>query len=559
MAVPSDDPRRERWIIGGWTLVGAILRGWNPARIGLEHFDEGVYAVAALWVQNPPRGQPFIDPDAALYAPPGLVTLIAAAYTLLGASDRAAIFVSWLAGTLVIPVGGWIGRRWFGTGAGAAAAALIALSGPHVAFSRMALTDATFLLTWLIAVAAGQAFLAWPGFGSTLVMGIAVGAAQLVKYNGWLAGVVVASACLVGVITRAPGGRRMSLRALAWGPVGALVAALVYLPWFRFVDRHIGYGSLLEHHRSYIDGWTAWPRNWLIQVAEMNALAGPMIGPIGWGSLAYLGASIGLLAARRGPPLSNRAKLRLLVGSCLLGLIPELAWWIGLAILPALLRSGRPGDRMLAGWWLVLSVLTPLYHPYARLWLPLHAAGWLCLARWIAIRAEEHEEVPARAAGPAWGFAVIAAGCLVHASLLHTARPAPDLLGPTDGVRSIVRGFARRQVASGPPARHPSAYVLARPSAVFYLIEEGFTPRRLDHEREVGPHTGLGLPILIDEAQAPGWAEGQGGAGAAPFESENLPPTTRLDLDPDSAFRAQSDRPIRFWAIPPHQRPPGIR
>ena len=35
---------------------------------------------------------------------------------------------------------------------------------------------------------------------------------------------------------------------------------------------------------------------------------------------------------------------------------------------------------MLGTAWLVLSVLTPLYHPYARLWLTLHAAGWLLIA-----------------------------------------------------------------------------------------------------------------------------------------------------------------------------------
>ena len=29
--------------------------------------------------------------------------------------------------------------------------------------------------------------------------------------------------------------------------------------------------------------------------------------------------------------------------------------------------------------WATLSVLTPFYHPYARLWLPVEAFGWLFL------------------------------------------------------------------------------------------------------------------------------------------------------------------------------------
>ncbi len=35
---------------------------------------------------------------------------------------------------------------------------------------------------------------------------------------------------------------------------------------------------------------------------------------------------------------------------------------------------------MLGSWWILLSILTPFYHPYARLWMPLHAAGWLLVA-----------------------------------------------------------------------------------------------------------------------------------------------------------------------------------
>ena len=46
-------------------------------------------------------------------------------------------------------------------------------------------------------MAAGGRFLEKPGPARAILLGLAVGAAQLVKYNGWLAGAIVAAtACL---------------------------------------------------------------------------------------------------------------------------------------------------------------------------------------------------------------------------------------------------------------------------------------------------------------------------------------------------------------------------
>ena len=55
-------------------------------------------------------------------------------------------------------------------------------------------------------------------------------------------------------------------------------------------------------------------------------------------------------------------------------------WWLGLGLAPWLLIAEQPAARLLGVWWLVMTVLTPLYHPYARLWTPLHALGWLFMA-----------------------------------------------------------------------------------------------------------------------------------------------------------------------------------
>ena len=41
------------WVVAALTLVGGMLRLWSLGRLGLVHFDEGIYALAGLWVFSP--------------------------------------------------------------------------------------------------------------------------------------------------------------------------------------------------------------------------------------------------------------------------------------------------------------------------------------------------------------------------------------------------------------------------------------------------------------------------------------------------------------------------
>ena len=180
-------------------MAGAELRFWGLPRLGLSHFDEGIYAIAGLWSVSP-RGLASLDPTLIPYAPPGFPILVGVAYRALGVSDLAAILVSILAGTLTIPAAAWLARRTSGAGAGAAAAALVAFSGFHVAFSRVALTDASFLLCWILGLVCGQRFLERPRFSSAIALGLSVGLVQWFKYNGWLLGVFVVLAACLGIL-----------------------------------------------------------------------------------------------------------------------------------------------------------------------------------------------------------------------------------------------------------------------------------------------------------------------------------------------------------------------
>ena len=187
---PATDPE---WLaVVALTAIAALLRLAGFGRLGLDHFDEGIYASVGAW-SLAPGGLADLDPGLIPYAPPGYPILVGLAYRLAGPSDLAAIAVSIVAGIAAIPVVAWLGRRTFGPGFGVAAAGFAAASMPHIAFSRMALTDATFLLAWLGAMVAGGRFLERPGPVRAVWLGAAVGLAQHFKYNGWLAGAIVAA------------------------------------------------------------------------------------------------------------------------------------------------------------------------------------------------------------------------------------------------------------------------------------------------------------------------------------------------------------------------------
>ena len=79
------------------TLIGGVLRLWSPGRLGLVHFDEGIYALAGLWIMSP-HGLLGLDPAVIPYAPPGFPVLVGLSYGALGISDLPAILVSIVCG-----------------------------------------------------------------------------------------------------------------------------------------------------------------------------------------------------------------------------------------------------------------------------------------------------------------------------------------------------------------------------------------------------------------------------------------------------------------------------
>jgi hypothetical protein len=202
---------------------------------------------------------------------------------------------------------------------------------------------------------------------------------------------------------------------------------------------------------------------------------------------------------------------------------------------------------LLAVGWVSLGLLTPLYHPYARLFLPLQAFGWLFLGgAFLIIRSKV--ELQGRGAGRRldrvqdrlpWFVAVslFAAGSQVLIpSDSHSKRGFPGPLEPTDSLRQACRVISRDV-----PKDLRSLAIYARPSVTYYLAG-GLTvsPQpSLDRLLRPGDSTSW---ALLDEAMLRQESNVQGALaalhdrwvviGEAPTVL-NLP--TLLDIDPAAA------------------------
>lgn len=539
---------RAEWCwVALMTLVGAVLRLWSLDRLGLTHFDEGMYAMAAFWVTLP-RGLAEIDPAAALYAPPGFVALAGLGYMLAGFADLVPIGVSILAGIAAVPLAGLLARRAFGPGAGASAAALAAVSGAHLAFSRMALTDALFLDAWMIVMAAGLRFLRRPGVGPALGLGLAVGLAQNVKYNGGLAGLIVGLAAAGPWIVTA--GKRRAGRELTLLIGAALVAVVLYVPWVIYVEQHVGYARLAAHQRSYAGRLADWPRHLRTQLGQSVALSGGPRWGVAAGSLAVLGAGA---ATGRGAGWPRRAAIFTgTVGA--LAVLPTLPWWLGIAWAPRLIRGEDAGRRLVGCWLAGASAITAMYHPYARLWLPLHAAGWVVAAGAIS------GLLRPGGAGP--GRRTLALAVLLATAQCWLVRPRPTplpgLLGPTDSFP------AHLSEASPDPATTDvgTLLLLARPHANFYLSMGGRVPfRKMSGLAQLIEEAGPGQWALVDDVML----RQEGDLDAARrrilerYEpvggwTETLSPPTLLDVAPEAAFGQVGARSSRWTLMRPRSR-----
>ena len=398
--------RGELALVFGIVILAAVLRFAFPARMAIEHFDEGVYA-SNIWFS---AEADFRYPARHLYAPPLLPAIIEWSIILIGLGPLSVKLVSLIAGTATIAVVWWIARRWFGAEAGIAAASLAALSDFHILYSRVALTDVMMCLWLLIAVGCVREMFACDRNRWAIAAGIATGLTWATKYNGWLPLAIAGSGfVLFALIARwkkhaaaeSWGGGVISLSAMA------LTAAVVWSPVLLDLNKRGGYAVVAANHRGYLGGLSDWLPSLSRQIDNHRYLEGWL--SCGSLVLAMVAAVVVRHWTTRGftwneskarmPNIPSEPKQETTGGRTnwkvvvsLLLLTMASAVFVGSSITIGVLTVAVTGVHLLgrskcdettlpfcllAVWFCGLSMATPFYFPYPRLTLPWLVAAWL--------------------------------------------------------------------------------------------------------------------------------------------------------------------------------------
>jgi hypothetical protein len=259
-----------------------------------------------------------------------------------------------------------------------------------------------------------------------------------------------------------------------------------------------------------------------------------------------------------------------LLGAVLIAAVPHAYWWVvALCYLPGHMRD-RPSKQVLGLAWLVLSIATPFYHPYARLWLPLHLLGWVVMGEYIRFRLAgtaprngRTTTSPARAATVRriqTCFSLILLAVLMFPPvkrfiLFGGPGESPGPIAPSDTLRIGVR-----EALADLPKDTFGLRLLVRPPVTFYV------------SGRVAAQTEPNLASLLEPRDRRLWAlvdvaqlrqEGNLHTATARLTEQwdkvreyptqlNLP--TLLDVDPGAARAGRSDAASApLWLLRPRQ------
>ncbi|HEX7123870.1 MAG TPA: glycosyltransferase family 39 protein [Gemmatimonadaceae bacterium] len=447
---------REIAALLGLTVIAFALRAWNLSAVGLGQYDEGVYAFSAWSLADPSAGFG-LWPSQERFSPPVYFSLVSLAFRLAGApSDTADLWVNVVLGTASVPVLWWVGRRWFGAVAALVAATILALSELHIILSRSGLTDVTFALAFLIALAAVVHALERGGLWRAVLAGVATGLAWNTKYHGWFV-LVIGTGAVLGLVWFGGGRERLRTWVVSLG-VAAATAGLIYLPWLLHVRSQPG---SLEGWAGYFASMLSlrWPRRFMGHVAQQGYLEGP------WNRVAIVLAVLIVIIVRRRLLAGRRGVALLTVAGAGAATLGGMAVTMGLAIaaIPTLLRRRTEVVPWVALGWLGLWVAAaPLYRPYFRLLLPLLFVAALLAG--LAVQGMLAQATRGAGSRSVWrdaGLAVAVGVLVLVAGIWHD--DASDPWRSQDGYR---RGAAEisAMIGDGAPVT-----VVGEPAVAFYL------------------------------------------------------------------------------------------
>lgn len=456
---------RELVLLGLVTACGLALRAWALSGIALQHYDEGIFALAGLAIGATGAPPAWLSN----FSPPVFPGLLGALFSVVGPSDIAVLILNVILSTLTIVVAWWAARRWFGPAAGVAAATLLALNEFDVTLARSGLTDTLFALLFLVAIVRVDEAFRTPSARSTIWAGVLVGLAWNTKYHGWFVLVVAALALLGDGVLRHRWKIAPWVRILL--PMTA-VAGLCFLPWALFVHAGSeGIGGIIGHYRSFL---SLSPIHNAVRYARDEAF---FEGPFTRASVPAALLVASLLSPRRhvtaafGLLVAGAVALSLLIGGNGSALVLAAA-----AVLFLVREEVGFAGMLLIAWMGLWVVAAPFYHPYARLLLPLTVAAALAAGAALAWMTAGDEGAAGGAVRHEVGVgAGVARPLLVAAAALVTWGGASFLHDPVDPWRPTP---AMRDVASAVAAAVPRGTpltVLAEPALQFYLYSMGRT------------------------------------------------------------------------------------
>jgi hypothetical protein len=451
---PTSTGRRSAFLHAAIALAWCAVAAWPRARdfdrLGLVHYDEGVYAESAASVRAG-KGFAAFHPQQALHAPP----LTAVAGGLLARvcdvpASQGLILLSILCGAATVGLLYFGVARAVGTVGGCVAAIGVCWSGAHVLWSRTALTDAPHGLAFLAAVFAAARLARRPSFGAALGAGLAAAVALNVKYHvGWIALAAGACAAAPGIFAADKAERR---RLLVLWATAFFVAFLGVLPWAFSGAASVADagGSVATQHGRFFEP-AHWWRNLVAQLGYATKFPGPH-WPAALGVLG-LGGFAAFVRKRDASPLSSGATLGYAAAA--------------------------------------LALVTPAYHPYPRLAVPFA----LCVTAGIGRVVGGWTDRPGYWRSPeAPIFASCAAigGFLALFGATDSSGAERARGGASDGLRVAALTLAAK-VPPGEPL-----YVLAEPNVAAHLREAGFDARNLGHPWQVDeavPKTASGYVV----------------------------------------------------------------
>jgi 4-amino-4-deoxy-L-arabinose transferase-like glycosyltransferase len=460
--------RRDR-LIGFILFAAAVsLRAYQFGRTGLDHYDEGVYALSAadviegIFPSFAYPGQLFISPPTYF-----LTTAFTALATGL-ATDRAAILVNVVFGALTAVLIWRIAAAWLGPAAGLTAGVLTACSQYHIGLSRSGLTDVVFAFWLLLGLYLLAEALRSPRWTLAVAAGLAIGLAWNTKYHGWLAWAMVVPAWIAARwSTPASVDDRRAVRVLL---VAGAVAALCIVPWGLYILQQTSVQEFFTWYRGYTDRTiVSLGRTALLQLRQQLFYS----GWLDWASLAVsctvLVVSRSISAVGRGAAVLAVAFLALAVWGESWLLTAPLAVVGGVMLLAGRANLGQWALLSLFGSW---CVLLPLYRPYPRLALPL-VLGCYVLAGAAVARVSRPGTASARQRG--WTLACLVLGL---GGAAFTSSTDGNPWRSSDGLRRIADHIAT--------ALPEGARVVVRhePSLAYYLSRAGYDALSyLDTER----------------------------------------------------------------------------